>query len=288
MDAHEFKKCYFLAPTRNYVPDKRIRMGNIIANPSVPDEPLNESPFTPSPDTIDIHSESGWSTTYSKQNETKLSFLASFLQLILGLGGKADAGYETSVTQTLNCEKVVTSEFNPSLSFVDHCVKDEAVSNYLKARKQFYLYGNNPKKVYMITGLKIAHGASQVFEAGLKRNIHLHLTVDGTTAGLPASGGPEFNVTRNESQGEDFKASDAFVLGYRLREIELRAKGDIAHKAYDTGATLGKDNTKKEGEIEIVVEGIGARDARGADFKREEYVVQGEAGDEEYLCVNPT
>jgi hypothetical protein len=52
-----FKKCYFLAPTRYYAPEKRIKLGNIISSPTTPDEPLNDLPFTIDVANIEEHSE---------------------------------------------------------------------------------------------------------------------------------------------------------------------------------------------------------------------------------------
>jgi len=213
-----FKKCYFLAPTRYYAPEKRIKLGNIISSPTAPDEPLNDLPFTIDVANIEEHSETNWSVSRGKNNEVKLGLWASFLQFILGIGGDVGGGQKTDSSQTLRCEKVTTREFNPSRAFVQDCIQDTGVKEYLVENQHQYVFGgHSSKKIYMVTGVKIASGASLVAEAARQRNIHLHLGVDGTSAGVPASGDPEVQVTSGRTKGESFDSADVFVLGFRLR-----------------------------------------------------------------------
>jgi hypothetical protein len=190
-----FKKCYFLAPTRYYAPEKRIKLGNIISSPTAPDEPLNDLPFT-----IDV-----------------------------GGGQKSDS------SQILRCEKVTTREFNPSRAFVQDCIQDTGVKEYLVENKYQYVFGgHSSKKLYMATGVKIASGASLVAEAARQRNIHLHLGVDGTPAGVPESGGLEVKVTSGRTEGESLIARTFLCWASGSDRSRLGRKAILAKSSSQT------------------------------------------------------
>ena len=287
-----YKKCYFLAPTRNYAPDNRIRLGSIISSASVPDEPINQTAFPIEPAAVDTLTETGWSLTHSQLREASAGIWASFLQLIIGLGGDAGFSSLTNDSETLSCERVVTSEFMPTKAFVEACVNSADVSSHLIEHKHSFLFASRPKPIYMITGIKVAHNASHVYEVARERKVYLHLGIDGTSAGVPLSAGPDGSIARGSTQGGAAAAVNAFVLGFRLRQINVRAKDNIEHKGFTDGAVFDKDDTgqdRKEVEkIDLEVEGLAEDDARGSNFKKQEFIVQDGAEDQWFACVNPT
>jgi len=169
------------------------------------------------------------------------------------------------------------------------CIQDTGVKEFLVESKHQYVFGgHSSKKLYMATGVKIASGASLVAEAARQRNIHLHLGVDGTPAGVPASGGLEVQVTSGRTEGESFDSADIFVLGFRLRQIKVGPKGDFSQKQFTDGSTLGVEGDKEAEQIEITIDKFPEGDTRGTDVGKSEYVVIDENGGDECLCVNPT
>lgn len=268
MSGLEFRRCYFLAATRNYAPKKRIVLGNIVAGPNTPHQPYNLSPFTIDPKDIDIHNELKWQNESGKTGEVKLGIWASFMQMIVGLGGDAAIGYSYDNTHTLNCD-TTTEEFDPSPAFIGECVKDPGIQEFLNKNKKKIIKGHLPVHIYMITGIKIAKNASLVSKMTKNQNVHLHLGIDGTPAAIPISGGPDIDVNRGDSSKESFGKADTFVLGFRLHQIKISPKGGIKTKQYLDGAALGTYNNNDEEleKIELEFSGLEPDNAHGEDFE---------------------
>ncbi|OCL06217.1 hypothetical protein AOQ84DRAFT_275413, partial [Glonium stellatum] len=258
-----YPKFYFLAPTRNYVPDKRIKLGNIIPGPKVPDEPYNESPFTIKEDEIDNHNEYGWSATDTKSDNVKVGIWTGFLQSILGVTANASIGSGQDSSLNLNCESVLTREFTPKRSFLDQCIKDPGVQNLYRGPRRL----KKPIDLYMIIGLKIANGASSAVDFAKEKSIHLHAGADGSPAGAPGSAGVDFDTNRSSNQGEAFKNADNFVLGFRLKRIRIGPKGILKVDNFSDGATFGQGQVAGEEDIEVGIKEVADGDARGTDFR---------------------
>lgn len=290
MSELNFKKCYFLAPTRNYTPNKRILLGNIITSPSGPDAPLNRTPFVIDPNEIDIHNEQKWKKQVGKDHDVTVGIWASFMQFIVGIGGDLSVGQSTDITNSLKGD-TTTEEFSPALDFVKACIQDQGVQQYLNQHKKKIILGHFSARIYMITGIKIAKDASQVAEAAKHRNIHLHLGVDGTGAGVPGSAGPDLDLKWGNTNNETFEKADTFVLGFRLHEIKIHPKNleDVKIKQFVDGAKLGKDADKDQlDEVELETDGLETEDARAADFgieKEKVFVVMDENSGLECECA---
>jgi len=280
-----FVPCYFLAPTRNYQPDGRIKLGNIISSPSYPDEPTNTSPISIDDKDLEIHKEKGWALSRGKKSDVKVGLFASFLQLIVGVGADASVGQVNDRNAMLHTGVVITKEFNPSRELVAKSLDDPGVKEFVKVDKN--IFKSKIKKLYMINGIKIATEASMTAEAARERNVHLHAAADGTPAGVPIAGGVNVDVTHQNTAGESFEHADDFVLGFRLREIKLTAKGNVTHKQFKDGATFGIPTGEAADDFEFDFE-VKEEDARGTDVSREEHPAVDEFGSEFCVFVDPT
>jgi hypothetical protein len=278
--------CYFFAPTRNYEPDKRIKLGNIITNPSAPDEPLNTLPAAVDQKDVEVHNEQDWALGRGSNSDVQVGVFTSFLQLILGVGADVSAGQANKQNTTLSCKTIITHEFNPSTDFIAKALEDDGVQKFLKKNKES-LFKSGTKKVYMINGVKIASGASMVVETARERNVHLHAAVDGTATGLPVSAGTNIDIKRGTNQGQSFKSSDDFVLGFRVRRIKLSAKGEMTHTQFKDGATLGISTGDGADDFEFSF-ALDDVDASGHDIGRADFAALDEFGKEFVVCVNPT
>lgn len=287
MSELEFKKCYFLAATRNYAPKKRILLGNIVAGPDTPHQPYNRSPFTIDPNDIDIHNELKWRKESGKDGDVKVGIWASFMQMIVGVGGDASVGYKYDNKNALTCD-TTTEEFDPSPEFIKECVKDPGIQEFLDKNKKKIIKSHFPVRIYMITGIKIAKEASLVSEMMKNRNVHLHLGVDGTPAGVPVSGGPDVDVNVGKSGKESFQKADTFVLGFRLHQIKISPKGDIKTKQHLDGAALGTghENDEELEKVELEFSGLEPENARGENFEMGNTVVIDENSGEPCELVN--
>ena len=122
--------------------------------------------------------------------------------------------------------------------------------------------------VYIITGIKIAYGASAVITHSKNNNINLHLGVDATNLGVPVSGGPHFGIRRESGLRESIGNASPFVLAFRLRQIKVTAKGDIEDKPLTHGALLSIGSRTDDGvkPEELIVDGLEEDDADADEF----------------------
>lgn len=282
MSVPSYRKCYFLAPTRNNPPEGPIRLGNILASPKSPEDPINTKPFEIEPASVYTHNEYDWSLVRDKDSGFEFGIWASFLQLIFGIGGAVAASWTSSHSADWKCKKLCTVEFTPTQAFVSEIVQNQDVRDYL--------IDSFHKKIYMITGLKIASGASAVVKATKERGLNLHIGFDGTSLGIPLSAGPYSNIARKTEEQESFGNADDFVFAFRLRQIKVKAKGKVQHKAFTDGAFFDIDSALQQGlnkeDVEIVVEELVPDDASGAEFRMKDNKAFDETGGGDCLYVN--
>ena len=288
METGGFKRFYFLSPTRNYVPNRRVKLGNIIPDPTLPDEPLNEKPFPNLPN-VDRHDEDGYSFEGSVAQSRGGSIWATFLARTFGglsMGVSADASMAENADAGLNlsCKKVTTLEFTPRRSFLDACVQDPDIQALARERNWF----QGPVDVFMITGVKIAKGASSTITFAKDKNIHLHASADlnpsdsssaataaansaAAVAGgsLPAAKvGVDVERSSAVDKVEAFERADNFVLGYRLRLIRLKRSGEIKLSENVAGGTTLEDATtiRLDEDGTVVIDEVPDSDCRGSEF----------------------
>lgn len=266
----KLKKFYFLAPTRDNPPDGPIALGNIISDPAYADEPINEVHIKIDPkDTIE-HNEKNYRFTRDKTTGGRLSVWVSFLMQVLGIGGDVGLTASEGTNDEWTCQTLKTCWFTPTMEYITQSVKEPEVKDYLVKNKVWL----KRAKVYMITGVKIAYGASSTMRRATEHGINLHVGVDGTSFGIPTSMGPNVSLERKDNETVAFDEADPFVFAIRLREITLTSSGEIKHRSHTDGALLSEDNNVEaddESKIEIVVEGLADEDADGEEFGLEEW-----------------
>ena len=262
-------KHYFLSPIGN-PPEGPIRLGNIISTPALADDPLNEEHMSLSSVPMDIveHNEPNYTFEMSTTKSGNVGIWASFLQL-LGVGGDITVDWSRDTNQAWACDNLKTISFKPKLAYINKCLEDEGVQNYMRANKPWL----GTSKLYMITGIKIAYGASSTINYARSRGLNLRFGVDLTSQGVPLSIGPECGRDQAITIQQSQHGSEPFVFAFRLRRIKISSKGDVRHESYDKGAMLGikqglgSDDTGPE--LQVVVNGLEDDDADGSEFQLE-------------------
>jgi hypothetical protein len=247
------KPTYFLTPPR---PAGPIHLGAIITSPTRPDEPLHQPALPPSTD-ISTIKEYNWSGTHVKTRSTHFGVWASFLEMILSIGGDVSVSSSKKMHQHWEVERMTTRSFFPSNAFIAGAVAHELVREYITET----LFR---EKIYMITGVMLARATESVRESLVERGVMLSVGVDATAwTGVPVSAGPEGEWARSEGKREESVREDEFVFAYRVREIKVRRKGGVkAHRGYDRGALFNTEKKRekkreKEEAIEVEVVGLG-------------------------------
>lgn len=262
-----------------------IRLGDIIESPWTPEEALNDEP-PPSidPTSLRRREETTWSWTKEVEQSRGGGVFTSFLQF-LGIGGDVEGTLEKVHKDVYEVDRMVTEEFLPNKQYLEQCIQDEGIQDVFigPARKS---------KVYMVTGLKIAYGATKATEIMKERGINAQIGVDATSLGAPVSFGPKGHWSSKVTESLVGSKSD-FVFGFKLRRLKYK-KGVLTDKAFDRGAQFGMNDgqgSDEDDEDELDVEDFDVEDVE--DGSVEEFMMQtkritaSESGGEEIQVFYP-
>jgi hypothetical protein len=276
------KRFYFFTPTNDTPPNGPIALGNIIESPLFADQPLNKTPIPIQPTDIVKHEKKNYTLKRDKQYNGRLGVFLSFLLQILSIGGDGSVDGSWGDNDELTAKLLETRSFVPSLEYLRQSYQNATVQRFILKSKTW----TGSSKLYMVTGLKIAHGASFAVEKIREGNVKLHVGVDGTNAGIPVTVGPDVETGMKISQKESFGDADPFVFAFRLQQIIITAEKDIEHKPFTKGAPLGvgtDDHGATGPEIRVSRLESGDADARELDLETWN-VVDDETG-EDCVCA---
>ena len=279
-------KTYFLAPNFDIPPPPKgpVALGHIIDDPSalVPLNRVDRQPILKSD--IFLSSKGGFKATRDRLQKGEFGVWAKVLG-VTGFGGEASWNYEKSSEDTYTFNGLDTTFFNPDQGYVEKSMQVPAVKRYMETARY-------KTPVYMITGLKVARGATLESSKTKSRRGKMILGVCGTAAAVPVEAGPKADVTTSKTEGMTFESSSDFVLAVRLRKI-LYKKSYIIHKAHNKGATMldGDEDEEMTGREPFKVLGLADEDARVEDFEdenMEDMVMVNDKDDEEdFMWVIP-
>jgi hypothetical protein len=203
---------------------------------------------------------------------------------ILGIGGDVQLEASTTKKDDWNCEILKTTWFTPTTEYIVKSLENTEVKKFL-VDNQVWL---RRSKVYMITGIKVAYGASSAAERAINIGVKLHLGVDATMAtGVPVSGGPDIGAKWCSKTMQGSGRAEPFVFAFRLRQIKVSAKGDVAHKQLTSGAMLSLDSAtgNEEAKIDLIIDGLESEDADADEFALDGWAtVDDAAADETCGC----
>ncbi len=104
------------------------------------------------------------------------------------------------------------------------------------------------RRVYMITGLKIATGFSRSSTSSAEHGPQLKVAVCGTGFGVPVTGGPEVGLTFSASRAASHgPASSKIVFAYRAIKISPKGDGRVKYKDL-SGGRYGLDDEDEDME----------------------------------------
>ena len=277
------KKTYLLAPTRESPPDGPIALGNIISSPFRPEDRLNSKL-----NTHDLPIYESYQTNFSlemgKRKAGRLGLWTIFLQSV-GIGINLGGTFANEESETFKFERVETKYFTPDRRFVETSMEGDDVRDFLRKSKF-------KANVYMITGIKIARGASVTYTKLREKGLHVQIGIDATPMGVPIGLGPNIKVKGGLKESTTFKSAEGFVFAYRLRELFYTRKQELVDRQFDRGAMFGTDaaeNFKTAIEDETVgdveLQGIAEQDLGGEDIDLDDEEV---VDDDDETCESVT
>lgn len=235
------KAVWFLPRTRDRPPKGAIVLGAILKSPWDPEEPLNDEPPPPIPhENIRRHEEPSWSWARELEKEAGGGVFASFLQF-LGAGGEIDGTLGRRHTEIYDADRLTTEIFVPDKRYLERSVQDDGVRDAL-------VNASRGSKVFMVTGLKIAYGATRALQTLEKCGMHVQVGGDITALSVPLTVGPIGHWSSSVREALSAGKSD-FVFGFKLMQLKYK-KGSLASKSYDRGAQFGLDEALDSGSEE--------------------------------------
>ncbi|KAF2728651.1 hypothetical protein EJ04DRAFT_476989 [Polyplosphaeria fusca] len=282
------KKTYFLTPSFDYPPPPKgpIRLGNLLADPSSPDRPLNagQAHLAPPPESVITTTKTDWKSELSKSNTTSIGLYAKALDIIIGAGADVAVNWNRENKEQYGFDSLDTTFFNPVeiSAYLNEALKAPGVV----AHVQKSWMRRSP--VYVITGLKVVRGGKIKSSTTRGHGGKLSVGLDGSALLAPVEVGPEVEGQTERGQNVEWGASDDFVFAYRVSRLKLRKGGEMKEAEYNKGALyeLREDRDGKLSVEDATFEIQNVEDDEAvADEYDEEELVDVEDGDEGVVRV---
>jgi hypothetical protein len=194
-------KEYFLAPnfTTAPSPEGPIKLGSIIRNINE-FEPLNQShQAIPTTQLSSVYVQESVDISLDELHSGNASLMARALE-VLGLAQRTEG-----IDGIISCEHLETQAFNPTLSYIRDSMDDRRVRSFMRS-SMFRI------PVYMVTGLKVARGASFV------------------------------------SQAESWKGSTDFIVAFKVKKLWIDRNEQVHYQGHTKRAVMA-DNTPLGDEV---------------------------------------
>ncbi|KAK4195217.1 hypothetical protein QBC40DRAFT_289428 [Triangularia verruculosa] len=212
---------------------------------------------------VDVKEDVTASTKASASSSGEASFLAKVLDA--SIGGDASLGGQRSEENVYTVARLETVCFYPSPSYIKQCLQLPNVKDYLDM-------SNYKAPVYLITGLKIAWGATVSTERGRGFTGSVGASTQLPTGLVDVEIGAQAAVSRESGTISSFGKPADFVLGiqvlklYHKRAFFIIGRPFLATKRVVRNAVLVDDEPVPEEEDEeetFVITEIGEGDVDG-------------------------
>ena len=225
---------YIVAPNWDFLPDGPISLGSLVTDPKNPARSLNRKNREPiEPTDITTSPKHNWSITHEELLLGRVGIWASFLAPIFGFGADSAIHGNRDKDELYACKTLETIYFQPDQAYIAKSLQDPVVKAYTE--KFWHMC------VYMVTGVKIARGATLKTSSGTGFGAEVKIGLDGTPGGVPAGGGPKVTGETKKKITVKFGRSEDFVLAYQLIRIKPKKDGSFVEKDYNKWALLDDD-----------------------------------------------
>jgi hypothetical protein len=296
---------YFIPPNFDNPPppDGPIKLGQLISNFDDPATPIDRSgPQDPAASGLKIHSMS--QKIFKLENQENSSTEGGlFVGAVQGICGRlgirlAHQSYATALDQI---EVLVSQFIQPADedTYVETSMNQPAVQKFIKK-------GLFRKRVFMVTGIKIAHPDESTAISSTKGSSTTSSAVaevSNAGAGTGGSVSAAANVARSASSHKalSFLPAEPFVYAYRLRECfyggrsKEHTKGALLSARPGTGKDkqIGLQKADESEGLDFVLQGLADEDLslEDVDISRSGFVLQrkiDETDGTECDCAVPT
>jgi hypothetical protein len=289
-------KRWILVRGCEYNPDGILSLGQILSSPFDPSNPL--LPDSPIP-MRDIEYSCQQSVNIGSSNSLGGSFGIWADINLLPISADVGGGAKVQKCRSWDFERLEGQIAVPRLDDICKILNGEDAMKHLR-RSRF----NFRKRLYIVTGVRIARGASLDVKGSKSTAAHGKLGLDLTMFGGPANAGPNGDLFKVKMAAYSFQHASDFVYAYRLNEIHYGK--DISMKSYpkgethtihDTGQVAGrttatnmeeeKEKHQEGEEYQIEIEGIEGSDFGGDSEAHQVFELSSEDAAEEYIVEAP-
>lgn len=219
-----------------------VVLGRMIKDPGNPQSKIPKSGIIPIPPPAPYDGiKTDWQTTLEQVRSGRIGLWAKCMQLIQG--GLSFNQLKSSV-ENHSFDILETKYFLPDDDYLAQALEDAGV--------QAYLHVNNWRKpVYLITGIKIARGASVSTESSKGRSAQAELKADATSVGAPVDVGPEAGWESEKKRGISYGGSTDYIFAYQLtRMTPKKGTKNSRNQVHVEGAVFGKEEGGAE-EVQV-------------------------------------
>ncbi|KAF4450006.1 major facilitator superfamily MFS-1 [Fusarium austroafricanum] len=237
-------KEYFLAPnfTTAPPPEGPIKLGSILRNVTEFD-PMNIHDLAiPTTQLYPADIKEPFEISLHQLHSSDLSLKARALEL-LDLGTGASIRHTRGNDSVISCKSLETHAFNPTESYMNQSMQDPGV-------RVFTHMNWRRLSVYMVTGLKVARGASST--SSTSKVVAMEHDTSLLPSGAPVAVGVKAGYASGMNQGERWDRSTDFILAFKVKKIWLNREDEVQHQPYTKKAVM-QDGTAADSEIAFTV-----------------------------------
>ncbi|ROW10269.1 hypothetical protein VMCG_01924 [Cytospora schulzeri] len=245
-DSHsQIMKTYIRMPNSSTAPPPGgpIHLGHVLDSLAII-RPLNRKSRLdiPPEDILPPQVQQGFEATRKKLMGGTYGIGAKLLS-ILGAGLDANGLHGDHWQETVRTECLRTISFIPTDEYIQQTLSLASVRSFLES-------STFKPTLYMVTGLKIAEGASVQIDVGRSRGFALDLALNLPVT--PVEAGPKLEFAKSREESESFRSS-SFVLALQVEKIKVKRQG-FSHKPHLKGGMyrFSKRVTKQEAELELL------------------------------------
>ncbi|KAI1657906.1 hypothetical protein F4813DRAFT_358362 [Daldinia decipiens] len=240
---------YRRAPNFSIPPDGPLQLGTVVEDLRFL-EPLNETERVEiSPDHTYRRKDAGFNTALGKLHQHEINIIARILG-IEGLGGEVSGSHQKSKDTAVYAREVETTYFYPSPEYIAATMALPSIHTYMSVTHKKYA-------VYMITGLKIAYGASWSNSASKRSGAAVQVTVPEPLSAIVGIG-PGVAANSSSITSTSVEEADPFILAYRATKIwySWPSRDEVKAKSYVKGASMADDGgvrkIEQDGELKFI------------------------------------
>lgn len=227
-----------------------------------------------------MHNTAIQTITLKKEAGGHAGIFAEFLQG-LGINGTVEGGksMESSDKWTF---AATTISFVPTTEYVKQSLLDMDVQKHIRDHECWL----GTQNLYMVTGIKVASGASSAISQAEKKGFNFKVGFNLTPFGIPINVGPDIGAQNGLASAQSQVGADPFVFAYRLRRVRISKTQDPKHDDYNKGALLSLPDREngKQVSVELEVGGVEDFDADPEDFELEVHETIDDLPNEEAQC----